>query len=299
MARVRGRTAGACAKPNRGCRARRRPCACGDERGSPDGRTAKRGDRSWLQDKLATGRGRREALADREGRRGYAGNDLGEELPSAFTARRIEGAGVGAEDDVDSTYLESLFVNLNQQPPPSIERSNSGTVQSFVAFLASRSRFLGVSFPGEPTTTLFCARRRGAWHFAPRLRGTRAWRPRVRRDRRVVTSRVYANLVGANQSSSDRRRRSSRSTTPTPRSRPAPSVSATRHLDVRSKPRERARPRVHRRSRARARACIFVAGKNSPTWARTSSRGRRGTRVRPGSAPRAPPTSRRRDEKWR
>ena len=184
-------------------------------------------------------------------------------------------SAVGAEEDVDGTHLESLFCLRTQ-------------------FVASRVEvvFSAFLFGGNQQRHFFVLGAAAAWHFAPRLRSTRAWRPRVRRDRRVVTRlRVPADLAGANQSSSGRRRRSSRSTTPTPRSRPAPSVSATRHLDVRSKPPETGASEVHRRSRARARACIFVAGTNSPTWARTSSRGRGGTRARPGSAPRAPPTS--------
>ena len=188
-------------------------------------------------------------------------------------------SAVGAEEDVDGTHLESLFCLR--------------TLSLSVCRVSRRSRFLGVSFPGgNQQRHFFVLGAAAAWHFAPRLRSTRAWRPRVRRDRRVVTRlRVPADLAGANQSSSGRRRRSSRSTTPTPRSTRAPSVSATRHLDVRSNPPKTGASEVHRRSRARARACVFVACTNSPTWARTSSRGRGGTRARPGSAPRAPPTS--------
>ena len=197
--------------------------------------------------------------------------------PSASPSGASRSA-VGAEEDVDGTHLESLFCLL-----PQIVASRLSRRSSF-----SRRFFSG----GNQQRHFFVLGAAAAWHFAPRLRSTRAWRPRVRRDRRIVTRlRVPADLAGANQSSSGRRRRSSRSTTPTPRSTRAPSVSATRHLDVRSNPPKTGASEVHRRSRARARACVFDAGTNSPTWARTSSRGRGGTRARPGSAPRAPPTS--------
>lgn len=197
--------------------------------------------------------------------------------PSASPSGASRSA-VGAEEDVDGTHLESLFCLRTQIVASRLSRRSS----------FSRRFFSG----GNQQRHFFVLGAAAAWHFAPRLRSTRAWRPRVRRDRRIVTRlRVPADLAGANQSSSGRRRRSSRSTTPTPRSTRAPSVSATRHLDVRSNPPKTGASEVHRRSRARARACVFVAGTNSPTWARTSSRGRGGTRAHPGSAPRAPPTS--------
>ena len=76
-------------------------------------------------------------------------------------------SAVGAEEDVDGTHLESLFCLRTQ-------------------FVASRVEvvFSAFLFPGgEPTTTLFCARRRGgvALRAAPpkhaRVASTRPARP--------------------------------------------------------------------------------------------------------------------------
>ena len=257
--RARRWTAGTCATPTRGGRARTPPSARGRHENE-------RADRSWLRDALATGRGGRKHSRTAEGARDALETMSGKAL--SLTARRIEECRPGEEDaPILNVFWQTCAVSVvvsrisrrfggNQQRHffPAPARGRGGTSRR-----ASEARARGIHAPGETGARLY---------GTESLRTSPGRTSRARVDVGVRRDRQRQRLV-----------RDARRAFPRP------------FRDVRSEPPETGASEVRRRSSTHACARAFVADTSSVTWARTSSRGRGGTRARPGSTPRAPSTS--------